>query len=291
MKEKIFQLLKQAYKSLGLGDDVLQAHAEMLDKLGIVTEDNVQTVVESQKTILETLQRENDRRVTEARTKLQAEQKAKEDELKKQQEAEAAAKAEEEKRKAEEEAERKRLEDIKAKEVPEYFKTFMAEQAAKEKQAREEAAKERDEYKKLLAELSTSAKSQKEEYLQKLNEMNKRSEEQSSIITGLQDTIKKQEAAAKAKEEAEAAAKAKAERQAKITNKAKELGIPQSRIDEGFVIAEDATDETITNYLTTVSNNYKTLTQPILGGFAMKNTGEPTKEDVEKVADNLIKNL
>lgn len=49
MKDKIFQLLKQEYKSLGLGDEVLQAHAEMLDKMGLVTDDNIETVVASQK--------------------------------------------------------------------------------------------------------------------------------------------------------------------------------------------------------------------------------------------------
>ena len=38
MKDKIFQLLKQEYKSLGLGDEVLQAHGEMLDKMGLVTD-------------------------------------------------------------------------------------------------------------------------------------------------------------------------------------------------------------------------------------------------------------
>lgn len=48
MKDKIFQLLKQEYKSLGLGDEVLQAHAEMLDKMGLVTDDNIETVVASQ---------------------------------------------------------------------------------------------------------------------------------------------------------------------------------------------------------------------------------------------------
>ncbi len=57
MKEKIFQLLKQEYKSLGLGDEVLQAHAEMLDKMGLVTDDNIETVVASQKDFLESLQR------------------------------------------------------------------------------------------------------------------------------------------------------------------------------------------------------------------------------------------
>ena len=83
MKDKIFQLLKQAYKSLGLGDEVLMAHAEMLANTGIVTEDNVSIVVDSQKSFLESLQKENDRRVTDAKKKFEAEQTAKEEAEKK----------------------------------------------------------------------------------------------------------------------------------------------------------------------------------------------------------------
>ena len=77
MKDKIFQLLKQEYKSLGLGDEVLQAHAEMLDKMGLVTDDNIETVVASQKSFLESLQKDNDRRVTDAKKKFEYAQKAK----------------------------------------------------------------------------------------------------------------------------------------------------------------------------------------------------------------------
>jgi chemotaxis protein histidine kinase CheA len=270
MKDKIFQLLKQAYKSLGLGDNVLQAHADMLAGTGIVTEDNVQTIVESQKSFLESLQKENDRRVTEARAKLQAEQKAKEDAAKKL---------------AEEEAEAKRLEELQKKnEVPEYLKKYFEEQAAKEKQAKEDAAKEREEYKKLVEFITKSNNEQKDAYA-------KQPEEQNVIIKSLQETIRKQQEEAKAKEEAAAKAKAKAEHDAKILSKAKELGIPQSRIEEGFVIAEDADDDTIGNYLTKVANNYKTQQQPVLGAFPLQRAGEPTKEDVDNVAENLVKNL
>ena len=40
MKEKIFLKLKTKYSSLGLGDEILLAHAEMLAKMGFVTDDN-----------------------------------------------------------------------------------------------------------------------------------------------------------------------------------------------------------------------------------------------------------
>lgn len=93
MKDKIFQLLKQEYKSLGLGDEVLQAHAEMLDKMGLVTDDNIETVVASQKSFLESLQKDNDRRVTDAKKKFEEAQKAKEDAERKAAEEEAKKKA------------------------------------------------------------------------------------------------------------------------------------------------------------------------------------------------------
>ena len=49
MKEKIYAKLKQAYSSLGLGDEVLQAHAESLANLGFVTDENLDAVVGGQK--------------------------------------------------------------------------------------------------------------------------------------------------------------------------------------------------------------------------------------------------
>ena len=275
MKDKIFQLLKQAYKSLGLGDEVLMAHAEMLANTGIVTEDNVSIVVDSQKSFLESLQKENDRRVTDAKKKFEAEQTAKA-------EAEAEKKAREE---AEEEAERKRLEELaKQNEVPEYFKKFLEEQAQKEKASKEAAVKAQAEYKELIESLTKSNSEQKTSYEAQMTK-------QSDLIKSLQDTITRQQEEAKAEKEAAAKAKAKADHEAKILSKAKELGIPQSRIDEGFTIADDADDEAISTYLSKVSNNYKTLLQPTLGGFRQVSTGEATKEEVDNIANNLVKTL
>ncbi len=285
MKDKIFQLLKQAYKSLGLGDEVLQAHAEMLANTGIVTEDNVQTIVEGQKNYLTMLQKENDRRVTDAQKKLQQEQAKAEEEAKAKAAEEAKRKAEEEAKKAEEEAERKRLEEIKRQnEVPESLKKYIEEMNEKSK-ARDE------EFKTLIATLTDGTKKRNDEYNKQIEEMTKSSKEQSEVIKSLQETIRKQQEEAKAKEEADAKAKAKAEHDAKILSKAKELGIPQSRIEEGFVIADDATDETITNYLTKVSNNYKTSQQPVFGGYQKNDGTEPSKEDVENIATKLVNNL
>lgn len=51
MKEKIFQALKQAYSNLGLSDDIFQGHSEALEATGLVTEDNLATIVAAQKSI------------------------------------------------------------------------------------------------------------------------------------------------------------------------------------------------------------------------------------------------
>lgn len=69
MKDKIFLKLKQVYSHLGLGDVVLQAHAEALNGIGFVNEDNIEVVINSQKSFLESLQRENDKRANEASIK------------------------------------------------------------------------------------------------------------------------------------------------------------------------------------------------------------------------------
>lgn len=276
MKEKIFQLLKQEYKSLGLGDEVLQAHAEMLDKMGLVTDDNIETVVASQKDFLESLQKDNDRRVTDAKKKFEEAQKAKED---------AERKAAEEAKKAAEEAEKKRLEELaKKNEMPDYLKKYFEEQAAEKKASEEARTKEREEFKKLVETLTQKNTDQTKVY-------NEQMEAQSKTIKELQDTIQKQAEEAKAKEEAAAKAKAKADHDAKILSKAKELGIPESRINEGFTLSDDATDETIETYLSKVANNYKALQQPQFGGSYRASEGEPTKEDVDNVAASLVQSL
>ena len=277
MKDKIFQLLKQEYKSLGLGDEVLQAHAEMLDKMGLVTDDNIETVVASQKGFLESLQKDNDRRVSDAKKKFEEAQKAKED-------AERKA-ADEEAKKAAEEAEKKRLEELaKKNEMPDYLKKYFEEQAAEKKASDEARTKEREEFKKLVETLTQKNTDQAKTY-------NEQMEAQSKTIKELQETIQKQAEEAKAKEEAAAKAKAKADHDAKILSKAKELGIPESRINEGFTLSDDATDETIETYLSKVANNYKALQQPQFGGSYRASEGEPTKEDVDNVAASLVQSL
>lgn len=135
MKDKIFQKLKQEYSHLGLGNGILQAHAESLASLGLVTDENIDAVVAAQKSFLTNLQKDTDSRVTEAQ------KKAKES-AKTEYEAEVKRKAEDEERRKAEEAARKEKE----KEMPEWYK---AEKAANEK---------------LLKELAESNKALKEGY-------------------------------------------------------------------------------------------------------------------------------
>lgn len=231
MKEKIFQKLKQGYSHLGLGDEVLQAHAESLAALGLVTDENIENVVNAQKPFLEGLQKNYDKRVTSATAK------AKED-TKKELEDAAKAAAEEKARKEKEERERREKE----KEMPDWYKA--------EKEAGDKTIKE------LLASVNTM----KEGY----------------------DAMKAENDRFKAEKTA-------AERKNSIISKAKELGIPQYRIDEGFAIADDADESKITEYLTKVATNTKLQTLPSNKGVYPLSDGAPSKENVDAIAKAIVK--
>lgn len=229
MKDKIFQKLKQEYSHLGLGNGILQAHAESLASLGLVTDENIDAVVAAQKSFLTNLQKDTDSRVTEAQ------KKAKES-AKTEYEAEVKRKAEDEERRKAEEAARKEKE----KEMPEWYK---AEKAANEK---------------LLKELAESNKALKEGY-------NAMKEENEKFKTE----------------------KMKAERFNSIISKAKELGIPQWRIDEGFNIADDADDTAISEHLSKVSNNIKAQSLPGNRTVFPQADAKATKADADAVAKSL----
>ena len=229
MKDKIFQKLKQEYSHLGLGNGILQAHAESLASLGLVTDENIDAVVAAQKSFLTNLQKDTDTRVTEAQ------KKAKEN-ARTEYEADAKRKAEEEEKRKAEEAARKEKE----KEMPEWYK---AEKAVNEK---------------LLKELAESNKALKEGY-------NAMKEENDKFKTE----------------------KTKAERFNSIISKAKELGIPQWRIDEGFNIADDADDAAISEHLSKVSNNIKAQSLPGNRTVFPQADGKVTKADTDAVAKSL----
>lgn len=89
--------------------------------------------------------------------------------------------------------------------------------------------------------------------------------------------------------EKDAAAKAKAERRTMILNKAKELGIPQSRIDEGFVIADDADETAIASYLGTVKRNIDANKLPSDNRFALEGKALSDSE-LDTMANALLGN-
>lgn len=248
MKEKIFQKLKQEYSHLGLGKEVLQAQADALAATGIVTDENIDIIVSSQAPFLESIQKANDQRVTDAQ------KKAKED-AKKEFEAKAEAdkkKAEEDAKKAEEEAKRKADEEALRKE--------------QEKQMPEWYIKEREANAKRIAD--------SDDMLRKLAESNE------LLRKGL-EAMKQENATFKLE-------KAALDRKNLILSKAKELGIPEYRIKEGFSIAEDADETAITDYLTEVSNNIKAFALPTnreafpLAGKELK------KEEIDSIAKTLV---
>jgi hypothetical protein len=305
MKNKIFAKLKQVYPSLGLGDELLMAHAEGLANLGYVTDENIDTVVAGQKTFLETLQRGNDQRVEKA---LEKARKAAEEEAKKREEAAKKAAEEAEKqrladeakkaaeaaeakrladeaaaaeaaRKAAEEAEKKRLEDIKRNtEIPEWFKTMQEEAAKAREKERADAQRQRSELEAQLKAITDASTSKQSEFSKLIEELTKRNEQ---LETGY-NTIK-------AERDAQAAAQAKADRESKILNIAKELEIPQYRIDEGFTIADDADETAIRSQLAVISNNIKTNALPSNQQKFVMGDNNPSATELADLAKSIVK--
>ena len=75
-----------------------------------------------------------------------------------------------------------------------------------------------------------------------------------------------------------------------VLAKAKELQIPQYRIDEGFNISDTATDEEIGTYLTKVAGNIKTNSLPTNSHFAMAGK-DYKKSDADALANVLVSKL
>lgn len=306
MKEKIFQLLKTKFSSLGLGDEILQAHADMLASMGFVTEDNVETIVSGQEKFLKDLQKSNDKRATEAAETAkknakkefeeeqakkdaaakEAEEKAKKEAAEKEAAEKAAKEAEEKARKEaeekakKEEEERKRLEEMnKNKEIPDYVKQMQEDLVKKIQEERNKADEERKAFANMLDEFKKTSSEQNATLLSKLTEAN----EQNKTLSETINTMK----AESDKLKAETAAR---ERQAKIVALAKELGIPQYRIDEGLPITDDMDDDAIKNKLNVVATNCKSVVQSRSNGFSLGGEKmEVSKEDAKAIAAAMVK--
>ena len=302
MKEKILNALKQRYSAFGLGGDILTAHAEALDALGLVTEDNLQSVIDAQETYLAKLQQMNDKRVTdaaksveermkreqaekeakvaeaEANAKKEAEEKAKKE--KEAKDAEERAKREADEKKAKEEQERKQLEKLKKDEdIPEYFKKAQEEALKRATEERKEAEAQRKELADLVKSLRDDFNDKTKAFEDKVAELTNEKKAQSEIINKL-----------KADADAKAAEEAKQKRHEKIISKAKELGIPQFRIDEGINIPDEADDDIITNTLSKMASNYKALGQREKGGYGLQNDSHKvSKEEADDIAEMLCR--
>lgn len=101
----------------------------------------------------------------------------------------------------------------------------------------------------------------------------------------LEDSLKSlQDENAKFKTEQDAA-----KRNSFIASEAKRLGVPEWRSKEGFNITTDMDEKAITEYLSQVANNVKANMLPEEKKGFPKFDGKATKEEVDKIADNLLK--
>lgn len=129
MREKIFTRLKQEYAPLGLDENFLSGLADMLATSGLVTDENIESVIANQKNYLQEVQKSNDKRVQDAVAKTQ----------RKATEAADAAKAEHDKAVAELQ---RQLDELKATKTPpdddsDLRDLLSAEKAEREKQLAE----------------------------------------------------------------------------------------------------------------------------------------------------------
>lgn len=309
MKSKLFAKLKREYSPLGLGDDVLMSRAESLAALGLVTDDNIDAVVAVQRNDLEAMQARTDKRVTDAiekeRKKQEEETRRKEADAKKAAEEAAAKKAAEEAeaRKAAEEAEALKKEKQKkdaeeadeaakreaelarlkesgvADNVLEYLKSLHSKTDADRKAEVENALKREAELDKRLQAILAAAQLQQEQNLKALE-----------ALTAQHTTLKADYDTLKAENEAAKLAKAANERRNFIESKARELGVPQWRIDEGFKLEDNASDETITEALSKVANNIRTGMLPGSAKMAYPASDtKPTSDEIAAFAKSIVK--
>ena len=93
--------------------------------------------------------------------------------------------------------------------------------------------------------------------------------------------------AIKSESDALKAERAKNDRMALISNKAKELGIPEWRVKEGFVIDDSADEATITAILSGIQTNLVTAGLDGKGKFPLAGDQKATKEDADKIVSGM----
>lgn len=172
---------------------------------------------------------------------------------------------------AEEKAEAKR----KAAEEAEAKKAEEAAKKAEEEKAKKAAEEKAVENKEDTPEWFKAYQTAQEEKFKEALEKNK----------ALEDSLKSlQDENAKFKTEQDAA-----KRNSFIASEAKRLGVPEWRSKEGFSISTDMDEKAITEYLSQVANNVKANMLPDEKMGFPKFDGKATKEEIDKIADNLLK--
>ena len=80
-----------------------------------------------------------------------------------------------------------------------------------------------------------------------------------------------------------------AERNGFIQSKAKELGIPKWRIEEGFVLPENAENEVIIKSLSAIANNVKTQLLPTSEKYPLGNDSKEIGVMIDSISKSLVK--
>lgn len=89
--------------------------------------------------------------------------------------------------------------------------------------------------------------------------------------------------------EAMKAAEAQRAREAFIAGKARELGIPEWRMQEGFSLAPDAADDAVVEHLTRVAEHIRAQALPAGGAMlALGAGGKPDPAQMEEIARRLV---
>lgn len=89
--------------------------------------------------------------------------------------------------------------------------------------------------------------------------------------------------------EAMKAAEAQRAREAFIAGKARELGIPEWRMQEGFCLAPDAADAAVVEHLTNVAEHIRAQSLPAGGArLALGEDGKPDSAQMEEIARRLV---
>ena len=80
-----------------------------------------------------------------------------------------------------------------------------------------------------------------------------------------------------------------ADRNGFIQSKAKELGIPKWRIEEGFVLPENAENEVIIKSLSAIANNVKTQLLPTSEKYPLGNDSKEIGVMIDSISKSLVK--